>query len=104
MNPLIFLLELEDLMESSILYDSVHENPRPWQCAQCNKCFKQKCHVRDHIEGNHMTGLSFSCPYCNQETGSRHRLRTHISNKHNLEHKERQVKISTIQPNFLNKN
>ena len=99
-NFLILILELEEMMEPHIVFDPVHDNAKPWQCTQCQKTFKQKCHVRDHIEGSHMVGLSFSCPYCSQEIGSRHRLRTHISNKHNMEHKEKQIKISLIQPNY----
>ena len=96
----ILILELEELMEPFIMFDPVNGNTKPWQCNQCNKCFKQKCHVRDHIEGSHMVGLSFSCPYCSQEIGSRHWLRTQISTKHGSEHNERQVKISIIQPNY----
>ena len=48
-----------------------------------------------------MIGISYSCPYCGLEIGSRHRMRAHISNKHNEEHKSKQIKISQI-PNSYN--
>ena len=95
-----FILELDDLMEPEIIFDPQLNNSKPWHCKQCGKNFKKKCHVKDHIEGSHMIGVSYSCPYCGMEIASRHRMRTHISNKHNTEHKEKQIKISQIPNNY----
>jgi len=92
--------DLDDLMEPHINFDPSLASDKPWHCTQCGKSFKKKCHVKDHIEGSHMVGLSFSCPYCGLEIASRHRMRTHISNKHNSEHKEKQIKISQIPTNY----
>jgi hypothetical protein len=88
-------------MKPHINFDPSLDSSRPWQCKQCEKSFKKKCHVKDHIEGSHMIGISYSCPYCGLEVGSRHRMRAHISNKHNEEHKSKQIKISQI-PNSYN--
>eukprot|EP00092_Neocalanus_flemingeri_P038851 GFUD01042297.1.p1 GENE.GFUD01042297.1~~GFUD01042297.1.p1 ORF type:complete len:342 (-),score=84.58 GFUD01042297.1:141-1166(-) len=92
--------ELDEMIEENIVYDQEFDSSKPWQCTQCQKTFKGKGHVKDHIEGTHVVGLSFTCPYCSLEITSRHRLRTHISLKHNLEHKERQIKISLLQPSY----
>jgi len=92
--------ELDEMIEQNIVYDQEFDSSKPWQCTQCQKTFKGKGHVKDHIEGSHIVGLSFRCPYCSVEISSRHRLRTHISLKHNIEHKERQIKISQLQPSL----
>jgi len=92
--------ELDDLLEQHIVYNQDFDPSKPWQCTECQKAFKGKGHVKDHIEGTHISGLSFTCPYCSIEITSRHRLRTHISLKHNAEHKERQIKISQLQPSY----
>jgi len=92
--------ELDEMIEQNIAFDQEFDPSKPWQCTQCRKTFKGKGHVKDHIEGTHIVGLSFSCPYCSLEISSRHRLRTHISLKHNIEHKEKQIKISQLLPSY----
>jgi len=92
--------ELDEMIEQHIVYNQESDPSKPWQCTQCQKTFKGKGHVKDHIEGTHIVGLSFTCPYCSMEITSRHRLRTHISLKHNMEQKERQIKISQLQPSY----
>lgn len=71
---------------------------KQWQCVGCSKMFKQKCHLVDHVEGNHLTGLSYPCPYCTQFVKSKHCLRTHVVTHHRDEHRMRKVKISNISP------
>lgn len=92
--------ELDDMIEQHIFHNPNIDPTKPWQCNQCKKTFKGKGHVKDHIEGTHIVGLSFTCPYCDLGISSRHRLRTHISLKHNIEHKEKQIKISQLQPSY----
>lgn len=99
-SNLRIILELEELIAPLIAFDGESDPSKPWLCAECSKTFKKRDHLKDHIEGNHITGLSFSCPYCCEAITSRHRLRTHISIRHNIEHKQRQIKISHIQPNI----
>jgi len=91
--------ELESLIAPLIAFDGQSDPSKPWQCTECSKAFKKRDHLKDHIEGSHITGLSYSCPYCSLAITSRHRLRTHISIKHNMEHKRSHIKISQIQPN-----
>ena len=91
-------------MEPYVSFDPSLDSAKPWQCKHCDKFFKKKCHVKDHIEGSHMIGVGYTCPYCGLEIASRHRMRTHISAKHNAEHKEKQIKISQIPNNYSSVN
>jgi len=56
-----------------------------WSCTHCGKQGKQKHHVREHIESNHIDCLTFTCPYCNKEMKNRVALRSHISKNHRAE-------------------
>jgi len=91
---------LEEMIEPYIHFNVQLDSGRPWSCQHCQKTFKMKCHVKDHIEGHHVLGLSFNCPYCSFTLSSRHRLRNHVTRQHEAEHKEKQVKISQIYPNY----
>ena len=93
-------LELETLMSQFIAYNGEFDPAKPWLCSQCQKVFRQKGHLQDHIESNHINGISFSCPYCETQVGSRASLRAHVSQKHQAEQKEHKIKIHQIQPNF----
>ena len=99
-NYLFPIPALEDLVDPYIAYNEEFDPSRPWQCVHCQKTFKMKCHVKDHIEGAHVLGLSFSCPYCSFTLSSRHRLRNHVTRQHEAQHKAKQIKISQIEPNI----
>ena len=88
------------MIEPYISFNVQLDSGRPWSGQHCQKTFKMKCHVKDHIEGHHVLGLSFNCPYCSLTLSSRHRLRNHVTRQHEAEHKEKQVKISQIYPNY----
>ena len=52
--------------------------------ATCNACGKQGPfkHMPQHIEANHITGLSHACDICGKVTRSRDAFRQHKSKTH----------------------
>ena len=50
----------------------------------CGVCGKEGLshHIRDHIEANHLEGLSIPCDYCEKTFGARVNLSQHISRVH----------------------
>ena len=87
-------------MSSYVAYNGEFDPSKPWLCSECQKAFRQKGHLQDHIESNHIPGISYSCPFCETEVSSRASLRSHVSQKHQRQQKEYKVKIHQIQPNF----
>ena len=64
-----------------------HPNGNPKQALSyiCKVCGKEDhfSHMKDHIEGKHMEGLSLPCDCCDKTFSSRHSLRGHKSKFHN---------------------
>ena len=87
-------------MSSFVAYNGEFDPAKPWLCSECQKAFRQKGHLQDHIESNHINGISYSCPFCETGVSSRASLRSHVSQKHQMQQKEYKVKIHQIQPNF----
>jgi uncharacterized Zn-finger protein len=62
-----------------------------WKCSECNKEYKQKGHLSEHIESQHIQGLNFRCPYsksysrCCYIARTRNTIRTHVNNAHRQE-------------------
>ena len=52
----------------------------------CQICGKEgrKTTIKDHIEVNHVEGISLPCKLCGKIFGSRHSLRTHNSRPHTI--------------------
>ena len=50
-------------------------------CKVCDKEGRQK-DIRDHIEQNHLEGISIPCGLCDKTFSSRHALRLHKSRSH----------------------
>ena len=50
----------------------------------CKVCGKEGSwnKIRDHIEANHITGISIPCDLCGKAHGSRNALRKHKSRNH----------------------
>ena len=50
----------------------------------CHVCGKEgvRSQIRDHIEINHLEGISIPCKLCEKTFRSRHRLRQHKYNAH----------------------
>ena len=57
------------------------DNDGTFSCHYCQKVFKQRSHVREHVEF-HFEGLSLNCNYCEKTLKSRNSLRRHVSHNH----------------------
>jgi hypothetical protein len=53
-------------------------------CKVCGKIARDKGHMRDHIEGKHINGVSHPCSLCGKSFRSRNSLGSHISQAHKL--------------------
>ena len=58
------------------------KHKRAFVCKVCGKEDRVQ-DIRDHIESNHVEGISLPCDYCEKAFSSRHSLRTHKSKFHN---------------------
>ena len=56
------------------------------KAAICNVCGKEGAStgIRDHIEANHLEGVSLPCNFCGKTSSSRHALTMHILRKHKV--------------------
>ena len=54
------------------------------RAAICNVCGKEGAStgIRDHIEANHLEGVSLPCKFCARKSSSRHALTMHMLRKH----------------------
>ena len=54
------------------------------RAAICNVCGKEGAStgIRDHIEANHLEGVSLPCKFCGRKSSSRHALTMHMLRKH----------------------
>jgi len=57
-----------------------------WQCKSCQKIYKRKSHLMEHVESCHVTGLQFKCPYCTVYYKTRSSVRHHVTDKHREDH------------------
>ena len=56
------------------------------KAAICKVCGKEGAAtgIRDHIEANHLEGVSLPCNFCGKTSSSRHALTMHILRKHKV--------------------
>lgn len=71
-------------MSSTVLADG----QKAYQCLCCNKIFRQKVHMRDHIEAAHIEGVRYICswPGCEKICKSQPALRMHIKSHKNKQY------------------
>jgi len=58
-----------------------------WQCIECGKTSRYITNLKDHVEANHLEGLTYRCPECQKVSKSRQSLRAHMKTIHNLSSK-----------------
>ena len=73
------LQDLDDQIKSMIIKTDKSAGPGKGFLATCNVCGKQKPlkHMPQHIEANHITGVSHPCDICGKESRSRNALKVH---------------------------
>ena len=69
---------------NSLMTKSSRKNIRGMPIYICNDCGKEGKHsqVRDHIEANHLQGISVPCNFCEKMFRSRHSKAVHVSLYH----------------------
>ena len=87
-------VDLQDLdvhIRSMITKSEVSAGNRQGKIATCNICGKQGPfhHMTQHIEANHITGVSHSCDLCGKVSRSRNALGVHKINMH--DHSQRKL-------------
>ena len=74
--------KVKSMMERS---QNMIQNGKKWATALiCKVCGKEgkRQNITDHIEANHLEGISIPCEYCDKAFGARQNLRQHKSNSH----------------------
>ena len=71
--------DLDEQIKSMITKTNISAGPGKGLLATCNVCGKQKPlkQMPQHIEANHITGVSHSCDICGKTSRSRNALRVH---------------------------
>ena len=77
--------DLDEQIKSMITKSEISAGPGKGFMATCNICGKQGPYfsMPNHVEANHITGVSHACDMCGKTSRSRHAIRVHISYRHN---------------------
>ena len=81
------LLDIDDLVASYMQKITDENHVHMWQCIECGKTSRYITNLKDHVEANHLEGLTFRCPECQKVSKSRQSLRAHMKTIHNLSSK-----------------
>ena len=79
------LQDLDDKIKSMMMFsENIVEGGKHGRARICKVCGKegQMANIRDHIEANHITGISHTCNICGKSSRSRVGLRFHVAKYH----------------------
>ena len=78
------LQDLDEQIKSMITKSDQSGGPGKGYMASCNVCGKEGPYFNmpNHVETNHITGVSHACNICGKVSRSRNALRMHVSNFH----------------------
>ena len=76
---IVDLQDLDEQIKSMITKTDKSAGPGKGYLATCNVCGKEGSyrHMPQHVEANHITGVSHSCDFCGKISRSRNALKTH---------------------------
>ena len=60
-------------------------------CDKCDRIYKYKRSLRDHVKAEHLNKTTYSCPKCEKKYKEKRLLNQHLKVAHDL--KEVQVKV-----------
>lgn len=60
----------------------IHTNERPWNCDLCDKAYKRKEKLKQHIAKFHENRTDYECPVCPEEFFRNETLRQHLVKCH----------------------
>ena len=75
------LVELDEKIKSMYAKNKI-DGTTTYTCQMCGKKDRSMSHMRDHMEANHIEGISLPCNICNKILRSRNCLRKHIFSQH----------------------
>ena len=75
---------LDQQIESRVTKSDISAGNNQGKMGSCNVCGKEGSHtnIKQHIEANHITGVSHVCDICGKIYQSRNCLRIHMSRMH----------------------
>lgn len=76
--------------------DATHNEIR-FPCDLCDKSYSFKSALYKHRQVFHIEGRTKKCPHCEFKAGSKHEIKLHFNNHHNLNRKSTRADISCVQ-------
>ena len=81
-NSVVSLSDSSDLNAQIYSMMTKIEGTKYWSCNICGKTSYQKANISQHIESNHIEGVSHPCNLCERVSRSRHALAQHVHDHH----------------------
>ena len=78
----VFIRSTSELDEKISELMSKDERTKAWICTMCGKNARDKTNLSQHIEANHIDGVSHPCNVCGKISRSRHALSKHMYTNH----------------------
>ena len=72
-----------------------------FRCPQCNRHFRNKGHLNEHVAGVHERNVVVPCPVCHKAFHTKKRMRKHLINSHRTEFTKDTVKPQAEITNLL---
>ena len=72
-----------------------------FRCPQCNRHFRNKGHLNEHVAGVHERNVVVPCPVCHKAFHTKKRMRKHLINSHRMEFTKDTVKPQAEITNLL---
>ena len=81
-NYVVSLSDSSDLDAQIYSMMTKIEGTKEWRCNACGKASSLKANIAQHVESNHIEGVSHSCDLCGKFCRSRHALAKHVHDRH----------------------